>query len=175
MPAKAIVQAARSSSSGLPPDALLVNMTYSATIGGETAMPSAALRSAVLEQLQQALVPADRALLCFILEQELLARGHAGGDEFFENLYWAGFLLSLVAQVDDVRLLWRAKTFDFDTWCGFDVQFLVGAGVSLTLSYLQSLSEEWAPTAWAHLEQCRQAGDFADLEQHRQWRQTYFR
>jgi hypothetical protein len=177
MPAKEFVQAARSSSSGLPPHVLLETMTYSETTGDETAMPSAALRAAVLEELQQTLVPADRALLCFILEQEMLARGaeEDGGDEFFENLYWAGFLLSTVAHVEDVRLLWKAKTLDFDTWCGFDVQFLVGAGVSLTLSYLHSVPEEWASAAWAHLQQCQQAGDFADLEQHRQWRQTYFR
>jgi hypothetical protein len=150
-------------------------MTDTETIRGETAMRSAAVRAAVLEELQETLVPGDRALLCFVLEQEILSRVQDGGGEFFENLYWAGFLLSLVAHVEDVRVLWRAKTLDFDTWCGFDVQFLVGAGVSLTLSFLQSLQEEWASAAWAHLEQCQQAGDFADLEQHRQWRQTYFR
>jgi hypothetical protein len=150
-------------------------MAYSETIGGEMAMRSAASRAAVLEEVQQSLVPEDRVLLCFILEQEMLSRVHDGGGEFFENLYWAGFLLSLVAHVEDVRLLWRAKTLDFDTWCGFDAQLLVGAGVSRTLAYLQSLREEWASAAWAYLEQCQQAGDFADLEQYRQWRQTYFR
>ncbi len=175
MQAHEIVQAARSAQPGLPPHALLQRMTSSETLSGELAMQPAALRAAVLEEVQQTLVPGDRALLCFILEQEMLARVHDGGGEFFENLYWAGFLLSLVAHVEDVRLLWRVKTLDYDTWSGFDVQFLVGAGVSRTLSYLQSLSEEWASAAWAYLEQCQQAGDIADLEQYRQWRQTYFR
>ena len=96
-------------------------------------------------------------MLCFILEQEMRACIHEGGGEYFENLYWAGFLLSLVADVEDVHLLWRAKTLDFDTWSGFDVQFLVGAGVSRTLSYLHSLREEWAAAARVHLEQCQQA------------------
>lgn len=170
-----IVQATRSAQPGLPPHALLQPITSSETLGSELAMQSAALRAAVLTEVQQTLVPGDRALLCFILEQEMFARVHDGGDEFFENLSWAGFLLSLVAHEEDVRLLWRAKTLDYDTWCGFDVQFLVGTGVSRTLAYLQSLREEWASATWAYLEQCQQAGDFADLEQHRQWRQTYFR
>lgn len=175
MQANEIVQAARGAHLGLPPHALLQGMIYSETLGGEMATRSAALRAAVLEEVQQTLVPGDRALLCFILEQEMRACIHEGGGEYFENLYWAGFLLSLVADVEDVHLLWRAKTLDFDTWSGFDVQFLVGAGVSRTLSYLHSLREEWAAAARVHLEQCQQAGDFADMEQHRQWRQTYFR
>lgn len=175
MQAKEIVQAARSAHLGLPPHALLQRITYSESIGSELAMRSAALRAAVMEELQQTLVAADRILLCFILEQEMLSRAHDSEGEFYENLYWAGFLLSLVANVEDVRLLWRAKTLDFDTRCGFDVQFLVGAGVSHTLTYLQSLREEWASAAGTYLEQCQQAGDFADLEQYRQWRQTYFR
>jgi hypothetical protein len=175
MQANEIVQAARGADPGLPPHALLERMANSEIVSGERAMQPAALRAAVLAELQQTLVPADRALLCFILEQEMLARVPDGGGEYFENLYWAGFLLSLVAQVEDVRPLWRAKTLDFDTWSGFDVQFLVGAGVSRTVSYLHSLQEDWAAAAWAYLEQCQQAGDFADLEQHRQWRQNYFR
>jgi hypothetical protein len=174
MQAKEIVQVARSSHPELPPHALLQQMTYSETTNAEMASRSAALRAAVLKELQQALVPEDRVLLCFILEQEMLSRLHDGAGELFENLYWAAFLLSLVAHVEDVHQLWRAKRLNYDTWCGFDVQFLVGAGVSRTLSYLQSLREEWASDALAYLEKCQQAGDFADLEQHRQWRQTYF-
>jgi hypothetical protein len=175
MQAQEIVQAARSAYPGFPPLARVQQMTHSAPRGGEMAMRAAASRAAVLNELQQTLVPADRALLCFILEQEIRSRVHDSGGEFFENLYWAGFLLSLVAQVEDVRLLWSVKTLDFDTWNGFDVQFLVGAGVSRTLSYLHSLQEEWAAAAWTYLEQCQQAGDFADLEQYRQRRRTYFR
>lgn len=175
MQAQEIVQAARRAHPGLPAPTRLKQMTHSETIGGEIALRAAALRAAALKELQPTLVPADRALLCFILEQEMRSRMQNGGGEFFENLYWAAFLLSLVAQVEDVRLLWSAKTLDFDTGNGFDAQFLVGAGVSRTLSYLHSLQEEWAAAAWTYLEQCQQVGDFTNLEQHRQWRQTYFR
>jgi hypothetical protein len=175
MLANEMIHAARRDQSGLPPQNLLQMMTCSETMGTETAIQSAALRAAVLAELQETLVPGDRALLRFVLEQEICFRTQDGAGEFFENLYWAGFLLSLVAQVEDVRLLWRAKTLDFDTMSGFDVQFLVGAGVSLTLSYLQSFQEEWALAARAYLEKCQQAGDFVDLEQHRHWRHAYFR
>lgn len=79
-----------------------------------------------------------------------------------------GFLLSLLAQIEDVGLLWEAKTTSFDIMCGFDVQFLVGAGVVSTVSYLQSIQEEWAQNALTYIEESQKIGDFHNLERFRE-------
>jgi hypothetical protein len=56
--------------------------------------------------------------------------------EYFEDLYWSAFLLHIIGDPSDVPLMWRAKHIDFDTGCGFDVQFMLGAGAAATLAYL---------------------------------------
>ncbi len=68
-------------------------------------------------------------------------------------------------------MLWEAKTTSFDTLCGLDVQFLLGAGVSTTLEYLQQIQEEWAQNAKQYIEQC---GDFGDLDRYRNEIQRHF-
>ena len=57
-------------------------------------------------------------------------------DTFVENLYCCAFLLYLVGDPSDVPVMWQAKHLNVDTACGFDVQFLLGAGAERTLTYL---------------------------------------
>jgi hypothetical protein len=76
------------------------------------------------------------ALLRSIFQAEMEHRRDGGGDKFFENLYWCAFLLYLVGDPSDVPMMWHAKHLDFDTGCGFDVQYLLGAGAQPTLAYL---------------------------------------
>jgi len=80
---------------------------------------------------------AHHALLRTIFQAEMADRRAVGGGEYFENLYWCAFLLYLVGDPDDVPMMWQAKHIDFDTACGFDVQFLLGAGARQTLEYLE--------------------------------------
>src|SRR5947199_7179131 len=49
--------------------------------------------------------------------------------------------------VEDIQLLWKAKTLSFDTMCGLDGQLLIGAGISVTLEYLQRAHEPWSERA----------------------------
>jgi hypothetical protein len=59
-------------------------------------------------------------------------------NEYFENLYWCAFLLYEVGDPSDVPMMCATKfDTDFDTACGFDVQFLFGAGPVETLEYLR--------------------------------------
>ena len=92
----------------------------------------------------------------------------------FDSIRLCGFLLFVLAQVEDVPLLWEAKTTNFDTMCGFDIQFLVGAGISTTLAYLRAIQEEWAQDAKAYIEESQRAGDFDDLDRYRHEMQRYF-
>jgi hypothetical protein len=63
---------------------------------------------------------------------------------------------------------------NMDTGAAFDIQFLVGAGVFPTLTYLHSFQAEWAEKAETYIEKCQRAGDFNDLEGYRSFRQRYF-
>ena len=74
---------------------------------------------------------------------------------FFENIYWCALLLYQIGDLEDVIPMWRAKNIDMDTSGGFDVQFMVGGGVSETLVYLQGLdvpeAEELSEYLQGHL------------------------
>lgn len=81
---------------------------------------------------------AHHAALRDVLAREVTWRRQGGGDhEHTENLYHCAFLLHLVGDPADVPALYDAKHTDFDTACGFDVEFLVGAGARETLAYLR--------------------------------------
>jgi hypothetical protein len=113
-------------------------------------------------------------LLRIILKREVAYRRTDGAGEYFENLYWCAFLLWRVGDVRDVLALWQAKQTNFDTACGLDVQCLVGAGVNETVAYLRASPDAEAPNALDYLLKCREAGDFAELEDWSKWRSAYF-
>ncbi|GHO93438.1 hypothetical protein KSF_034860 [Reticulibacter mediterranei] len=169
MLAEDFVREARSFQPGPPRPQLLQLVAYQ-----EARLPeneegddqNAAFRSSVLKALSKKFSQEDRPLIRFLLEQEIVYHENAWG--IFESIRFCGALLFLLAQVEDVCLLWEAKTVNFDTMCGFDVQFLVGAGVAPTLAYLQHIKEEWAEDARIYLEECQQAGDFQNLERYRE-------
>jgi hypothetical protein len=89
-------------------------------------------------------------------------------------LHWCAFLLWRVGDLRDVILLWRAKNIDFDTACGFDIQFLTGAGLNQTIEYLESSADPEARSALEYIMKCRAAGDFDDLQAWAIWRTDYF-
>lgn len=116
-------------------------------------------------------------LLRALLAHEVAFRSDPRGDDEdrFEHLYWCGLLLSQIGDVRDVLSLWRAKNTNFDTGCGFDVQFLVGAGVEETLAFLARSEDPAASEAAAYISECAKAGDFDDLDDWRAFRVGYFR
>ena len=85
-------------------------------------------------------VRAHHRLLLDVSRREMASRREEGyhleGD-LFENLYQCALLLYLVGDPADVALMWEAKHINMDTGCGFDGQFLVGAGVEQILNYLR--------------------------------------
>ncbi|GCE09547.1 hypothetical protein [Dictyobacter aurantiacus] len=176
MQAANIVQEARNSLSGLPSSQVLHALTYlkeGAPKNEDGSDPHATLRAQVLKELQNTLSLKDRPLLRFLMEQEITCRKNDIETES-DNIHLSGFLLFLLGQLEDVELLWKAKRASFDTWCGFDIQFLVGAGVSTTLIYLHSIEQEWAKKARTYIEECQQTGDLDDLERYRRAMQRYF-
>jgi len=117
-------------------------------------------------------------LLRGLFERELryrLGDDESDDDAYFENIYFCGLLLYELGSPDDLELLCRAKFCrDMDLGTGFDVQFLVGAGVETTLRYLAQRPEAWAATALSYLERCKEADDLSWLADWRRAKRTYF-
>ena len=89
----------------------------------------------------------------------------------FEQLYWCGFLLYLIGNPADVPLMWEEKYISMDTGCGFDGQFLVGAGVEETIRYLE---ENHKSEIAGYLRELGSGGEFAYLSLWERYRIYYF-
>lgn len=94
-----------------------------------------AARAVVLEMLAHDHTPDDADFLRHLLRQETAMHEAAWG--YGDSLGLAALLLSGCGVVDDVWLLWRAKTANFDTLPGLDLEVLFGAGVAETLAFVR--------------------------------------
>mgnify|MGYP006876022462 CR=1 FL=1 len=125
-------------------------------------------RAAVLSGIAPGAAAAHYPLLRTIFRAEMGYRAEQPAGDRFENLYHCAFLLHCVGDVQDVETMWEAKHIDFDTGLGFDLNFLVGAGVSQTVAYLRSIGRDDIADGLAG------ADDGAELARWRQFRQRYF-
>ncbi|KUO08983.1 hypothetical protein [Streptomyces sp. DSM 15324] len=100
-----------------------------------------------------------RRLLGAQIARERQAQG-AGDTELMRlccvQLFNAGGL-------DDVLLIWDAKTASMDADCSIDIQLLCGTGLAGTKAYLRSRRRPDAAAALRRLLVCEQAGDFEDF------------
>src|SRR5437764_6528341 len=126
-------------------------------------------RTAILASIEPENARAHHDLLRSFFREEMEHRRTGGSDEHFENLYWCAYLLYEVGDPGDTPMMWEAKHLDFDTAVGFDVQFLVGAGVNRTLEYLRSHGYWHIATALAEYPELRE-----DLNQWAEFRRGYF-
>ncbi len=108
---------------------------------------------------------ADRKLVRFLLRQEIQAHRHGSG--YSDDLKLCAYPLFALGRLDDVELLWQAKSVSFDTFCGFDVQLLVGAGVEPTITYLHQNPSNETLAAVEYIKACQKAGDFDWLDEYR--------
>ncbi len=118
------------------------------------------------------------SLLRELFKKEMIYRANDNENddgEYFESIYWCSLFLYKIGAVDDVNILWKAKNIDFDTYCAFDIQFLVGAGLDETIEYLQSKSDQDSKKALHYILECKAAGDFAYMEKWFEFRENYFR
>lgn len=79
--------------------------------------------------------------------------------------------------LEDVLRIWGAKRSGFDLGCYLDVQFLCGAGLEKTKTFLISQQSKEATEAFEYLMKCEQSGDFEEFspENHLQRYREYFR
>ena len=121
------------------------------------------------DSIYQALHPSPEnrflPLLRELFQLEVDYRSDESNDgDYFENIYWVALFLYQFGELDDVIPMWRGKHTNMDTGRGFDIQFLVGAGVETTLDYLQDHADQESTRIAAYLSACKEAGDFDDLE-----------
>lgn len=153
-----------------PPIVSLIH--YCASDGGDSQTGSAEYRLALAKLLFDAFSKADQKLIRLILEQELLCLEKSWGTPY--ALKASVILLSQLADVEDVPLLWKAKTANFDTFSSIDVQLLVSAGVDRCIDFFRKHEQNYAftkveingeaLTPSAYLQRSRDFGDFEDIE-----------
>lgn len=118
------------------------------------------------------------SLLLELLKEEMIYRANDDEDDdgdYFENIYWCSLFLFKVGDVNDVDILWKAKNIDFDTYCAFDIQFLIGAGLEKTIKYLQTKTDQDSERALNYILGCKESGDFSYMEKWYEFRVNYFR
>ncbi|CAL9519827.1 hypothetical protein SUDANB95_03777 [Actinosynnema sp. ALI-1.44] len=115
-------------------------------------------RALVLWGLQYDLRPEDGDLVRGLAAEEARDRADDDFGGHTDEAELAGFLLASFREVSDVWLHWDIKHANFDTWCGYDVEYLVSAGLTETLEYLRA-SEH--PERDAVLERLADVGEVA--------------
>ncbi|MBS7564253.1 hypothetical protein KHS38_07535 [Mucilaginibacter sp. Bleaf8] len=104
----------------------------------------------------------NREFALALLDKFIALREQPNGEISIEDLMLACLNLGLQNQVNDCLKVWEAKTVDFDTFCGLDIQLLPFAGVSETIEFLKQHHSDEAKKALEYVIGCLEGGDFDD-------------
>ncbi len=80
----------------------------------------------------------DDALIRYLLAEETRSRHNDPFQGESPALLLAAYLISCHRKIEDVWLLWQAKSANFDTFFAVDTMHLFGAGIKETLDYLKA-------------------------------------
>ncbi len=108
---------------------------------GHTIDEHLAARARVLWALQYDHGAADGALLRFLLSEEIAWHRESPFQGLGDELSLAAYLAALAPQPGDALVMWAAKQANFDTWCGFDSQYLAVEGVAAAVDLARGLDE----------------------------------
>jgi hypothetical protein len=106
----------------------------------------------------------NRDFAICVLGKAINQRKNENAGFTLEDLQFAAYLLAIHKNVVDSLLIYEAKSTDFDTYCGFDIQLTVGGGVQETLNFLVHYENSEAEKAIDNIKGCQKAGDFDDIE-----------
>jgi tetratricopeptide (TPR) repeat protein len=81
-------------------------------------------RYSLLIELQYDFQESDRELIRFLFEQEVISREKGSSVGIGNSLWLGAFLLAKFKDPGDISLFFRANNSNFDTYCGFDIEFL---------------------------------------------------
>lgn len=117
-------------------------------------------RLQVLLALQYDRRESDVELIRYLFTNEINAAENDSFQGCGHALTLAAFLLARFREPSDTPIFARAKLANFDTICGFPLEFVLFAGGDQTADYLQSNS----PELWARLQSFDLTADHEELE-----------
>ena len=106
----------------------------------------------------------DKECVRKLLKQQILQEKGDQGSGDVELMKLCCTQLFNNASIDDIFLIWSAKTSSMDADCTIDVQFLCWAGVGATKKLLYDFGGAEALSALSRLQSCEMAGDFEKFE-----------
>ncbi|KAB1987912.1 hypothetical protein [Streptomyces triticiradicis] len=111
-----------------------------------------------------------------LLTAETRLERRAQGDGDTELMKLCCVQLFNAAILDDVLLIWQAKSASMDADCSIDIQLLCGSGLGRTKAYLSGLRLPEAEAALQRLLRCEAARDFEDFSVagHSAWYAAYY-
>lgn len=100
----------------------------------------------------------------------------AQGDGDTELMKLCCVQLFNAGNLEDVLLIWQAKSAGMDADCSIDIQLLCGSGLAATKAYLSRQRLPEAERALQRLISCEAAGDFEEfsVEGHSAWYAAYY-
>ncbi|TCS95747.1 hypothetical protein [Hazenella coriacea] len=104
-------------------------------------------RYALAIELQYHWTPDDQELVRFLMKNEVESQWYDGWQGIGPSLVLISYLLTKSKNPENVWLFEEAKWANFDTYCGYDSEFIFSAGVAATCKYLENheISEEDHP------------------------------
>ncbi len=99
-------------------------------------------RYALLIQIQYDFQESDRELIHYLFEQEVTAREKDSFQGVGNSLWLGAFLLAKFNNPNDIPIFYRAKNANFDTYCGFDIEFVFWPLKENTDTYLAENNPE---------------------------------
>ncbi|MFG2357432.1 hypothetical protein [Streptomyces sp. NPDC048521] len=98
-----------------------------------------------------------------LLRAHIRLEQQAQGDGDTELMKLCCVQLFNAGSLDDVLLIWKAKSASMDAGCSIDDQLLCGSGLARTKAYLSSQCLPEAEAALQRLLDCEKAGEFEDF------------
>ncbi|NHA05947.1 hypothetical protein G7092_19205 [Mucilaginibacter sp. HC2] len=108
------------------------------------------LRAALVNYFKQ---QHDREFAIKLLDTFIEIRKQPNGDMPAEDLMLASYILGLHGHIEDCLKIWEAKYADFDTYCGFDTQLVMFAGLHETIQFLETQTNDSAQKALEYIKE----------------------
>lgn len=116
----------------------------------------------------------DEPILVELFKAEIEARKKFGGG-VGESLNLCSYLLSTYRQPAYAELFYQAKFADFDTYCGYDSEYIISAGIRETYEYVEKVQPAFSKDfyEWFGTEsECKYTE--AELEEWKKFKARYF-
>jgi len=108
----------------------------------------------------------DKQFVIALLDKMILYRQQKDKGITGDNIMLSCYLLGLHNDVRDCLRIWNAKTTDFDTYCGVDIQLVTFAGFHETVNFLEKREDKDAKDCLEYLVVCNKSGDFDNLKEY---------